>query len=111
MVPWKITFLYEQVVFHFHVSESESISCTLRLAIESTWPWSGVSLHKVGLKNSLLPARPMKSSRGSFPSFLWPRGSQNDDAANSKRDLKQILHPLDLPLLHWNFDFGALGIH
>ena len=25
MVPWKTTFLYEQVFFHFHVSESECI--------------------------------------------------------------------------------------
>ena len=26
MVPWKTTFLYEQVFFHIHVSESECIS-------------------------------------------------------------------------------------
>ena len=25
MAPWKTTFLYKQVVFHFHVSESECI--------------------------------------------------------------------------------------
>ena len=35
MVPWKTTFLYQQGVFHFHVSESECNS----QEVGNGWKW------------------------------------------------------------------------
>ena len=46
MVPWKTTFLYEQGIFHFHVSESECL-----LSFNMFQPQELESLFEFGLKN------------------------------------------------------------
>ena len=53
MIPWKTTFLCEQELFHFHVSESECIGWLLFSKIDG----HGHVENSISLTTSMLPAR------------------------------------------------------